>query len=78
MRVQDDRTSLFEAVKNPLQFLTIAADGTPGEVRGILDKEPSRRFYVYAKVGNLNVYIQDVCNICECDSINLLQSSGHI
>jgi len=37
-------------VKNPLQFLTIGADGMPGEVRGILDKEPTRRFNVYAKV----------------------------
>ncbi|WAR22969.1 LOXH1-like protein [Mya arenaria] len=49
VRVQQDRTTLFESVKNSLQFLTIGADGTPGEVRGILDKEPSRRFHVYAK-----------------------------
>lgn len=50
VRIQQDRTALFESVKNPLQFLTIGADGTPGDVRGILDKEPSRRFYVYIKV----------------------------
>ena len=50
VRVQEDRTSMFESVKNALQFLTFGADGLPGEVRGILDKEPSRRFHVYAKV----------------------------
>ncbi|KAH3831729.1 hypothetical protein DPMN_104999, partial [Dreissena polymorpha] len=49
VRVQQDRTTMFESVKNPLQFLTIGADGLPGEVRGILDKEPARRFHVYAK-----------------------------
>ena len=50
VRVQADRTTLLESVKNPLQFVTIGPDGSPGEVRGILDKEPTRRFYVYAKV----------------------------
>ena len=50
VRVQADRTTLLESVKNPLQFITIGPDGSPGEVRGILDKEPTRRFYVYAKV----------------------------
>ena len=50
VRVQQDRTVLLESVKNPLQFITIGANGAPGEVRGILDKEPSRRFYVYIKV----------------------------
>jgi hypothetical protein len=50
VRVQPDRTTLFESVKNALQFLTIGADGSTADPRGILDKEPSRRFYVYAKV----------------------------
>ena len=55
MRVQNDRTVMLESVKNPLQFITIGPDGSPGEVRGILDKEPTRRFYVYAKVGIINI-----------------------
>ena len=50
VRVQPDRTVLLESVKNPLQFVTVGPDGAPGEVRGILDKEPTRRYYVYAKV----------------------------
>ena len=51
--MQPDRTVLLESVKNPLQFITVGPDGAPGEVRGILDKEPTRRYYVYAKVGTL-------------------------
>ena len=56
VRVQADRTTLLESVKNPLQFVTIGPDGSPGEVRGILDKEPTRRFYVYAKVSVQGLY----------------------
>ena len=52
--MQPDRTVLLESVKNPLQFVTVGPDGAPGEVRGILDKEPTRRYYVYAKVGILD------------------------
>ena len=52
--MQPDRTVLLESVKNPLQFITVGPDGAPGEVRGILDKEPTRRYYVYAKVGILD------------------------
>ncbi|KAL3869892.1 hypothetical protein ACJMK2_042519 [Sinanodonta woodiana] len=49
VRVQHDRTVMLESVKNPLQFITINHDGKPGEVRGILDKDPTRRFFVYCK-----------------------------
>jgi hypothetical protein len=41
---------MFESVKNPLQFLTFGEDGHPSDVRGILDKEKTRRFFVYCKV----------------------------
>lgn len=50
VRVQDDRTIMFEAVKNALQFLTFNESGKIGDTRGILDKEPIRRFHVYCKV----------------------------
>ncbi|XP_061166198.1 lipoxygenase homology domain-containing protein 1-like [Saccostrea echinata] len=49
LRVQGDRSIMFESVKNPLQFLTFGEDGHPEDVRGILDKEKTRRFYVYCK-----------------------------
>lgn len=41
---------MFESVKNPLQFLTFDEEGHPADVRGILDKEKTRRFFVYCKV----------------------------
>ncbi|XP_048764444.2 lipoxygenase homology domain-containing protein 1-like isoform X2 [Ostrea edulis] len=49
LRVQGDRSIMFESVKNPLQFLTFGEDGHPSDVRGILDKEKTRRFFVYCK-----------------------------
>ncbi|KAL4236121.1 hypothetical protein ACF0H5_004507 [Mactra antiquata] len=55
VRVQQDRSTIFESVKNPLQFLTIGADGCPGDVRGVLDKDPSRRYYVYSKVSHTDI-----------------------
>ena len=52
IRVQGDRSVMFEAVKNPLQFLTFGENGHPDDVRGILDKEKTRRFFVFCKVSN--------------------------
>ncbi|KAJ8306151.1 hypothetical protein KUTeg_016696 [Tegillarca granosa] len=49
VRVQDDKTVMFESVKNALQFLTFTESGKIGDTRGILDKEPIRRFHVYCK-----------------------------
>lgn len=50
LRVQGDRSIMFESVKNPLQFLTFDEEGHPADIRGILDKEKTRRFFVYCKV----------------------------
>jgi len=50
VRVQGERSVILESVKNPLQFVTVGEDGSPQDVRAILDKEPSRRFFVYCKV----------------------------
>ena len=50
MRVQDDWTVMLEAVKHPLQFVTVLENGRPGDVRGIVDKDPAKRFCVYCKV----------------------------
>ncbi|XP_069127319.1 uncharacterized protein [Argopecten irradians] len=49
VRVQHDRSVMLESVKNPLQFVTFGEDGQPDDVRGVLDKEPTRRFFVYSK-----------------------------
>ncbi|XP_071154983.1 lipoxygenase homology domain-containing protein 1-like isoform X1 [Mytilus edulis] len=49
IRVQGDGSVILESVKNPLQFVTVGEDGHPQDVRAILDKEPSRRFFVYCK-----------------------------
>ncbi|XP_021373395.1 lipoxygenase homology domain-containing protein 1-like isoform X2 [Mizuhopecten yessoensis] len=49
VRVQHDRSVMLESMKNPLQFVTFGEDGQPDDVRGVLDKEPTRRFFVYCK-----------------------------
>ncbi|XP_060083246.1 lipoxygenase homology domain-containing protein 1-like [Ylistrum balloti] len=49
VRVQNDWSVMLESIKNPLQFVTFGEDGQPDDVRGILDKDPTRRFFVYTK-----------------------------
>ncbi|XP_048249875.1 lipoxygenase homology domain-containing protein 1-like isoform X2 [Haliotis rufescens] len=49
LHVQSDQSVILEALKNPLQFVTIGNNGRPGEVRGILDYDPSQKFSVYCK-----------------------------
>ncbi|KAK3092113.1 hypothetical protein FSP39_025311 [Pinctada imbricata] len=49
VRVQGDRSVMLESVKNPLQFLTFGEGGQPENVKGILDKEKTRRFFVFCK-----------------------------
>ncbi|XP_046584646.1 LOW QUALITY PROTEIN: lipoxygenase homology domain-containing protein 1-like [Haliotis rubra] len=49
VRVQSDQSVILEALKNPLQFVTIGSNGRPGEVRGILDYDPNQKFSVFCK-----------------------------
>ncbi|CAL1540914.1 unnamed protein product [Lymnaea stagnalis] len=49
IHVQSDRTVMLEAAKSPLQFITLQENGKLGESRSILDKDPAKRFHVYAR-----------------------------
>ncbi|XP_059163011.1 lipoxygenase homology domain-containing protein 1-like [Physella acuta] len=49
LHVQSDRTVMIEAAKSPLQFITIQENGKLGDPRSTLDKDPAKRFHVYAK-----------------------------
>ncbi|KAK7503970.1 hypothetical protein BaRGS_00004702, partial [Batillaria attramentaria] len=49
LHVQNDRTVMMEGVKSPLQFISLLDSGKLGDPRGILDKDPGKRFHVYCK-----------------------------
>lgn len=42
---------MLEGVKSPLQFISLLESGKLGDPRGVLDREPGKRFHVYCKVG---------------------------
>ena len=52
VRVQEDRSILFESAKYANQHLTVTNSGKPGDPRGSAD--PSKQFYVYCKVRSTN------------------------
>ena len=41
---------MMEGVKSPLQFISLQDTGKLGDPRGVLDRDPGKRFYVYCKV----------------------------
>ncbi|XP_012939779.1 lipoxygenase homology domain-containing protein 1 isoform X2 [Aplysia californica] len=49
LHVQSDRTVMLEGAKAPLQFVTLEENGKLGDSRSTLDKDPAKRFHVYAK-----------------------------
>ncbi|GFR86808.1 lipoxygenase-like protein domain-containing protein 1 [Elysia marginata] len=49
IHVQSDRTVMLEGAKSPLQFITLSETGKLGDSRSTLDKDPAKRFHVYAK-----------------------------
>ncbi|KAK3777632.1 hypothetical protein RRG08_021747 [Elysia crispata] len=49
IHVQSDRTVMLEGAKSPLQFITLSDTGKLGDSRSTLDKDPAKRFHVYAK-----------------------------
>lgn len=51
LHIQNDLTVMLEGVKSPLQFISLLDSGKLGDPRGILDREPGKRFHVYCKVG---------------------------
>ena len=50
VHVQSDRTVMLEGAKSPLQFITLEPSGKLGDSRSTLDKDPAKRYHVYAKV----------------------------
>ena len=54
VRVQHDRTVMFESAKYPLQFLNIQPNGRPGDPRSGDLADPNKTFVVYAKVKEWN------------------------
>ena len=56
VRVQHDRTVMFESAKYPLQFLNIQPNGRPGDPRSGDLADPNKTFVVYAKVKEWNLY----------------------
>ncbi|XP_070194990.1 lipoxygenase homology domain-containing protein 1-like isoform X2 [Littorina saxatilis] len=49
IHTQNDSTVMLEGVKSPLQFVSFQDNGKLGDPRGVLDKDPGKRFHVYCK-----------------------------